>query len=704
MKLNAINGWLLKQTRLSGKSLTDTQIGQARARLAFAAAGLIYIWLHGEFFTVYGTYFLSVSVLYFLYNAISILRIRNNPVSTIRTVISPVFDIIVVCFGILVDGGQGSGIYFLFLVIIFGNGLRFGNAFMLYTQALSLIGLLTTTAIIYATTTMHIDPALLTWQVAALLVIPFYVYFIGLAAEKAIIAKTEAEQVSFSLLDKGPAPVFTFELDKQNRLSILYSNLATCELFAQKHTMLVGEAVDTLILPEDRDEMSRFCTDILATNELVDNNTNSHIYIRGQDSQGNILKLTCTAIRMHWQNRWIGICFMMDITQRENLQEKLESVHRQGFMSTMVAGIVHDFRNVLNNMIGYAELLHMGSNDDETREQLTAIIAAGDRGSELITHLLKMSKRQEQDIVSTITRGASLSAPLENIIGLSRLQLPSHVQLTCSIGNPLPDVDISIIEIEQITLNLLNNAMQALEKGGQIHVEIRPDQTHRMATAAQPSLCICVTDNGPGINSDNLDNIFKPFWTSRTDKGGSGLGLAMVQRIVKRHHGVITVESTANQATAFSIHIPPAAPAIAHTQVQQPVPGDEYKQDPGTLPALHCLLVDDAPDILKIHSAMLERIGHTVETAENGQLALELFDNHADRFDMIITDYRMPVMDGLQLIEQLRGQNKQIPILMITAYGEDRNLQQASQYGAILMNKPVTIDKLLNGIARTMGH
>jgi len=123
---------------------------------------------------------------------------------------------------------------------------------------------------------------------------------------------------------------------------------------------------------------------------------------------------------------------------------------------------------------------------------------------------------------------------------------------------------------------------------------------------------------------------------------------------------------------------------------------------PPTLPPCHCLLVDDAPDILKIHTAMLARVGHSADAAEDGQQALALFQQQPDIYDLIITDYRMPVMDGLRLIEEIRALGSSVPMLMITAYGEDRNLQKAGQYGAVLIRKPITVDKLLHGIALAM--
>jgi signal transduction histidine kinase/CheY-like chemotaxis protein len=426
------------------------------------------------------------------------------------------------------------------------------------------------------------------------------------------------------------------------------------------------------------------------------------MYIRGRDKSGNVLRLMCSASRLRWREQWIGVCFILDITKRETLQEQLDAVHRQGFMSTLVAGIVHDFRNVLTYMIGHAEVMRMDSADKAIRQQLSTIIAAGERGSDLITHLLKLSKNHASRIPDQHTEGNELEQPLENIIGLARLQLPPHVQLHSNIHVPLHDVAISTIEIEQILLNLINNSTQAISDSGHIQVNIRNIQDHPVAVNGQPALCVEVVDDGVGIAKENLDKIFDPFWTSREEKGGSGLGLTMVKRIVKLHHGSIHVESSPHQGACFTIHLPPyTGPKITKSNASTSMPDMSGTDQISAADeaSCHILLVDDVPSVLEIHKAMLTRLRHTLTAAENGKQALELFLQKSQHFDMIITDYHMPVMDGLELIEAVRQHDANIPILMITAFGEDEKLLRAGDLGASLMNKPVKLEKLRKTIA-----
>jgi len=699
---HSIKQWLHKHTYTGGASLAEAQLQQTKARILLTCASLTYVVLHGQYFEYYLAEALVFSAFYFAANISALFRLRQRPFSTLGTLLYPLLDLAIVTFGMLIDGGHSSGIYFMLLVIIIGNGLRFGNALLIFAQIACMVGLLMMTTYAYYSLLLPIDFTLLSWQIFTLIAVPFYVYLIGLKLEKVISEKKLAEESSFQLLDKGPLPVFTYELDQQQTPRILYSNAAIEHVSQHEYEFLAGKKVDALALAEDSQEMLDFCRNAFHDNSSVTEQAPHSTYIRGKNSDGDIIKLMISAIRMRWQNRWIGVCFMLDISERETLQEQLEAMHRQGYMSTLVAGIVHDFRNVLTNMIGYAEVLHMSSSDEIAKGQINEIIAAGERGSDLITHLLKLSKNSEADNhVPSFTKADKLVQPLENIIGLTRLQLPQNIKLICKISEPLNDVAISIIEIEQILLNLVNNSTQAIRGPGTIKVEICMDQNHKLATPGHPALCIRVIDNGVGINKEDLHLIFKAFWTSRDKLGGSGLGLTMVQRIVKLHHGDIDVDSIPGERTCFTIHLPPHSDKDNRksdkTALSMPV---KQKQGAFDLSSTHhILLVDDAPDILKIHQAMLARIGHTSVTAESGQQALELFLDRENSFDLVITDYRMPGMNGLELVRELRKIGTNIPILMVTAFGEDEQLQQVGQYRVNLMNKPVSMDKFREAIA-----
>ncbi len=677
--------------------MINIQKQQAYARMLFAAAGMLYLQQHAVFFSQYYSTLLFAAVAYFTYNALSLPAIKRRPLSAFRALFGPAFDIAIVSFAAIVDGGHSSGIYFLLLVIIFGNSFRYGNALLLYTQALSIIGLIGVG--IYTLFNMHmdLDRTLLIWQLAGLVVIPSYVYLIGEKAERAIRGQNEAEKSSFSLLDQGPLPVFTYDLDDNNQPRILYANAAINEVFRDDYTRLIGEQPDMLTLLEDGEEMLEFCRQSLqseppaAGTQEEGAKKRKFIYIRGRDANDNILRLMCNTTKLRWREKWIGVCFVLDVTQRETTQAQLEAMHRQGYMSALVAGIVHDFRNILTSMIGHAEILHMDAKDDIKKDQLQAIIDAGERGASMVGHLLTLghdNKTQGQQCSS----GEDAQYSLENIIGLARLQLPPHIQLNCDILKPLPKIVCSISEIEQITLNLIHNAAAAIQTTGQINVSVYADPDHELSQPGYPSLCFEVRDDGAGIAKEDIDDIFKPFWTTRKNEGGSGLGLAMVQRVVNQNHGQLDVQSELGKGTCFTIHMPPHVDHIAaNTSETSPATAEAEAKN---IRPCRILLVDDAPDVLIIHGTLLKKMQHEITTAENGQQALDIFLQAEQPFDLIITDFHMPVLNGLEFIKQVRKKSADIPIILITAFGEDKQLQQASKHNVHLLHKPVTLEKL----------
>ena len=696
IKQYIIENWLVKPAQYDIEQITRSQVQQAWARVLFAIASLIYLSQHAVHFEMFKIQIILFSSTYLVYNALTIVTIPKKPLSAFRTLFAPLFDTFVVCYGMMTDGGHGSGMFYILFLIIIGNSFRFGNALMIYTQVLCLVGL--NAMNIYLSSQMQTVPdnALLIWQFFGLLTIPFYVYLIREKAEKAIRGQAAAEETSMSMLDQGPLPVFTFELDDQGEPLILYANAAIGDIFPDSHTKLIGKSPDLLTLVEDSKEMISFCQ--AALSDPAGENSAQSIYMRGRDRHGGILRLLCHASRIHWREQWIGICYILDITERETLQAQLDAVHRQGFMSTLVAGVVHDFRNVLTNMIGYAEVMQMSTTDEASKEQLASIIAAGERGSGLITHLLKLSSKAAAKESDLFTRGEELAQPLENIIGLARMQLPPYIQLHYRIDENLHDVAIGIIEIEQVLLNLINNATQAISKNGHINIEITSDTKNKLAKPDHPALCIRVTDNGNGIDKEDLNNIFDPFWTSHAEKGGSGLGLTMIKHIIKLNKGFIDVQSEPNRGSCFTICLPPYIEDATTKKVKKtPAPIAKAPAKPAKpikKRSFHILLVDDVPEVLHVHKSLLSRLKHTTTTAENGQQALEIYLNGREKFDMILTDYRMPEMSGLELVEAVRQYDQHIPILMITAYGEDESLQMAESLGTRLINKPVMLDVL----------
>ena len=295
IKQYIIENWLVKPAQYDIEHIIRSQIQAAWARILFSIASMIYLSQHAVFFAEYKTPLILFFSAYLAYNALSIISIRRAPLSAFRTLFAPIFDTTIICTGMMADGGHSSGMFFILFLPIIGNSFRFGNALMIYTQVLSFIGLGSIGIYLAMHPQIESDSALLIWQFFGLLSIPFYVYQIRGKADKAMRGQAEAEKASETLLDQGPLPVFTYELDEHSHPRILYANAAISAIFPDNHAKLVGQQPDLLTLVEDGTEIINFCRSALSSDQPIESTPQS-IDVRGMNSQGNVLKLDLLAI------------------------------------------------------------------------------------------------------------------------------------------------------------------------------------------------------------------------------------------------------------------------------------------------------------------------------------------------------------------------------------------------------------------------
>lgn len=684
----------------SRKSLIPSQLQQAWSRILFGSAGLLYIWVHGEFLTLYETIFLASAALYFVYNSLTLYTIRKEPRSILRMLFGPLLDVWVVSIGMLIDGGQTSGLYLILFIIIFGNAMRFGNAMLLYGQTLSIIGIISVSVATLFALDLELDETLLFLQCAALIIIPAYIIQIKKQAGHAIPAKQEAKNGTFGLLDHGPLPAFTFQLDQKGIPRIAYANLAMQHVYRGSPVNLIGEQVDVVALMVDGDEIIRICQHVFSE-EMTSEPLRFHI--RGRDADDRVLKLMGQSMRLHWHGKWIGACFLLDVTQSEAARNELEHSIQSSYMSTLIAGIVHDFRNILTSIIGTAEMMGFSTQDKAIQDQLKLIIDAGDQGSIMTAHLLELGKGRHEPSGNAASP-QMIEQSLTRMVGLIRIQLPPHIQLHLDILSGLPTVATNIMEIEHIVTILINNSVQAIRKSGHISVKIA-NEKEPSADADNTSLHIHVLDDGNGIAEKNIADVTKPFWTSRQSERGVGLGLAMVQRIVRKHNGSMEIQSTIGKGTGIHIYLPTEETEPVRTEeiITRTSKTTDIIETPLVPEATTLLLVDDVEEVLNVHKEQLERMGHKVFTAVDGHEGLERFREHADAIRLIVTDYKMPQMDGLELSAAIREEYPEIPILIITGYGDEQQLRKSKELGIHLLNKPATYKKMAHTIAVMQG-
>jgi len=619
-------------------------------------------------------------LLYLALNLFSFYWIGRTPYSLLRILLMPIFDCYIIVLAMWCDGGQMSVIYFMLMAPIIGNGFRYGSKMLRYCQGLGLIAM---AAISYATVHflhLPIDWLGLAAELFAILYISSYAYGILQRTEGTVQEKQAAEASASRLISEAPHPAFTFDLQAEHT-PVIYANPAMATLITAQPGTLPGTPIANLVIPEDRQPLRDAVLKQRASSAM------QQCYFRIPDSKGKHVQVRCEIRRTLQEGKQIGLCYLTDISESERLQVELAEAQKQSQIAALAAGVAHDFRNLLSAIIGHAELISLEHTDPQLQKDIGQIIQSGNRGSDLVEQLLQLGRSDPSD-----AKVLNISDSINNMVQLARVQLPPNIELSIKADKKLPEVRVNLAQIEQVILNLVSNAAHAMpDQKGEISIRL---SRHRL-DANSRGLRIAVRDNGAGIKPEFIQSVFKPFWSTRKDAGGTGLGLAMVQRIIRWHGGQIDVKSAPGHGAVFNIFLPEFSEHnIDKRDTTATAEFSPTETDNIQIQARDILLVEDQAEVMTIHKLFLTKMGHRVKTANNGQSAFRMFEENTTRFDMILTDYMMPIMDGIALIKAIRQHDSDIPVTLVTAFGEDDILKEIRQPNTYIMSKPLSYSLL----------
>lgn len=378
--------------------------------------------------------------------------------------------------------------------------------------------------------------------------------------------------------------------------------------------------------------------------------------------------------------------FFRDITYDKELERQLLHSQKMDSIGTLAGGIAHDFNNLLTTILGYVKLLGRDLKDDEPRlQKLLQIEKSATRAAELTGQLLAFSRQHP-----TVLEVTDLNRIVQETMSMLRSTLPTSIELNADLYPDLKAVEVDETQIQQVLINLVLNARDAVGDRGTITVNTRPNYD------TKTDYCILeIEDNGVGIPKDVLHRIFEPFYTTKEVGKGTGLGLAMVYGIIKKHDGFIEVTSALGVGTKFSIYLPFA---------ENPV--EETKNRPGTSDATErkrrnatVLIVDDEPMLREFCAMALKEICTTVHTAANGVEALQKFKELDGKVDLILLDLTMPKMSGPECFDRLRELDPQCRILVSSGYGLDfEEHSSLKEHATGFLPKPYTLNQLLSTV------
>jgi two-component system cell cycle sensor histidine kinase/response regulator CckA len=436
---------------------------------------------------------------------------------------------------------------------------------------------------------------------------------------------------------------------------IVDANPAACRLFDLDATAPTLRQFDELIAPgaAQRDDLGAVWREMRERGET----TREHRVVSAAESR--LFECTYRA-RVDAERH---LCVVRDITERRLLEERLMEAEKIECVGRLAGGIAHDFNNLLTAILGYTELLLGGRGEgDPERADLEEIQRAGQRAATLTQQLLAFSRKQV-----LMPKDVDLNTSITALQGMLARAIREDVTLTCRLAPAAAVIRIDPTQLEQIVLNLVLNARDALPSGGHICLEValvprlQVEFPRDQSGAAEDYVRLRVIDNGVGISPAARPHLFEPFFTTKAVGKGTGLGLASVYGIVRQSHGFITVESEIGRGTVFTMHFPAVPAPVAEAPIERRARSEVEPRGQTVL------LVEDDESVRRIISAVLHRQGFSVLEAASARHACELFDRHA-YVDLLLTDVVMPAMNGTVLAQRLLGAQPDLRVLFISGH------------------------------------
>lgn len=388
----------------------------------------------------------------------------------------------------------------------------------------------------------------------------------------------------------------------------------------------------------------------------------------------------------------IGV--IMDITRHVQIEDEMRQLQKMETVGGLAGGIAHDFNNLLTGISGSSFFLLEGLHrEDPLRQEVDQIMQQVDRGANLTRQLLTFSRRQIVqpqilDLVAVITGRERL---LRHLIG-------EDIEIVTSLGEESKCVRIDPGQIEQVIVNLAVNSRDAMPEGGKLTIEVASIELDQAYDHLHPGVALganvrlTIGDSGHGMDRETLSHIFEPFFTTKEPDKGTGLGLSTVYGIVEQNGGKIEVASKPEQGTIFTIYLPQVEGTTEET-VEDQVMSDSLEGSETIL------LVEDEEAVRRLVQRILSQQGYNLLEACDGEDALQVFAQHQETVDLLVTDVVMPKMNGPELVRRLKILRPEIKVLYISGHPERAtDLEAELGRGACLLYKPFKHENLLTNV------
>jgi two-component system, cell cycle sensor histidine kinase and response regulator CckA len=510
-------------------------------------------------------------------------------------------------------------------------------------------------------------------------------YIVDLSEQKrAEGALRNSEQRYRLLFEKNPEPMWVFDAET---LSFLAVNGAACRHYGYARGEFLRMTIRDIRPP---DEIPALIAHLAGEKEDQDK---AGVF-KHQKKDGTVIEVEITSDRLLFDGRDAQLVLAIDVTDRRLLETQLRLAQKMEAVGLLAGGVAHDFNNLLTVILGYGSLLASRfAPDAADREEIDEILRASERAAALTRQLLAFSRRQVLEPVVLCVN--ELIANLEKML---RRLIEENVELVTRLDPVLANVRADPGQLEQVIMNLVVNARDAMPKGGTLTIEtanISLDDSYaqrHVAVQAGRYVMVAVSDTGTGMDAETQAHIFEPFFTTKEKGRGTGLGLSTVYGIVKQSGGNIWVYSEPGEGTTFKVYLPRVDATIDSGE-------QEAFDSPRAAEAETILLVEDDPSIRALARRVLEEHGYRVLDAGSGNDALERHRSEVGVIRLLLTDLVMPGMGGAELASVLQEQRAGMRVLFMSGYTDDgvvRNGLLGS--GRAFLQKPFTPSVLMRKV------
>jgi two-component system, cell cycle sensor histidine kinase and response regulator CckA len=488
-----------------------------------------------------------------------------------------------------------------------------------------------------------------------------------------------------TILDVAADPIFV----KDNDHRIILANRAFCDLFGLEEAQVIGKTLAENV-PEDERELFLAIDRRVLDTGIPD--------VREESLTVNQVQRTIVTSKTRFtedsgERFLVGVIF--DITERTQaaqrqalLEAQLRESQKMQAIGTLAGGIAHDFNNIIAAILGHVELARqdLGSHD-QALESVQAIGKAAARARALVQQILSFSRQQPTERVLL-----SMESVVDESVRLLRATLPARITLDVSCDPNLPLVLADSTQMEQVLINLVTNAAQAMATDpGRIEIGLdaisadtmlveNPTMLPRMQTGSTAGVIrLAVKDNGPGMSEETLSRIFEPFFTTKPVGQGTGLGLSVAHGIVQNHGGVLQARSRPGEGSTFTVYLPATD---AQADSFNPKSGGQVPAPPSSIKSgLRVLYLDDDEALVELVTKLFKKRDIVVTGHTDPNEALQALRADPAAYDLVLTDYNMPGMSGLDVAREVGALMPDLPVAIISGFIDETLREQAQRAG-----------------------